>query len=221
MTRLSFDREISDIIRISGEVGGVAEEMVRRSIPALIGGHADEAREIIEMDMHADQAAQAIDAAVFRALALQQPQASDLRQMLALLQASASIERIADHAKNIARGVLKSARHDPRPVLQGWEELGALALNAVGSAINALCRRDAEQAFRVWEGDAPIDQLCDSLSEQILAAAEENPKLVRQATQFVVAAKHYERIGDQATNIAENVIFLVRGRAVTEIRPRG
>lgn len=221
MTRATFDREIQTLTRLVSEMGGIAEAQITLSITAIETKDHDVAARIVAMDAQVDTTQRAIDEAVFRVMALQQPMAVDLREMLVLVQVAASIERVADHAKSIAKRVIKIPQNRRPPTLGGWKDLGTLALASFHDALDALVQRDVEKALKVWRSDGAIDLLCDAISEQILGAMEENARLIRDAANLLFAAKNYERIGDQATNIAERVVFLVQGTFPDLIRPKG
>ena len=147
--------------------------------------------------------------------------AGDLREMLVLVQVASSIERAADHAKNIAKRIIKIPEDRRILPIGGWKELGNLAMSSFHNALDALIQRDTDKALEVWRNDGSIDVLCDAISEQILSKVEHDPTLVRSAAHLLFAAKNYERIGDQATNIAERVVFLVKGTFPDLIRPKG
>lgn len=221
MTRSSFDKELQNLTRLVSEMGGIAEAQVSLSITALETKDHDVAARVVSMDAQVDAIERAIDQAVFRLMALQQPLAGDLREMLVLVQVASSIERVADHAKNIAKRIIKIP-HDRRIMpLGGWKQLGTLALTSFHNALDALIQRDTDKALEVWNNDGAIDLLCDAISDQILGAVEDDSTLVRDAAHLLFAAKNYERIGDQATNIAERVVFLVKGTFPDLIRPKG
>lgn len=221
MTRSSFDRELQTLTRLVSEMGGIAEAQIALSITALETKDHDVAERVVAMDARVDQTEREIDQAVFRLMALQQPLAGDLREMLVLVQVSSSIERVADHAKNIARRIIKIPQEQRITPPGGWKDLGTLALSSFRDALDALLQRDVEKALHVWRSDGAIDVLCDAISEQILGAVEQDAHLVRNAANLLFAAKNYERIGDQATNIAERVVFLVQGTFPDLIRPKG
>jgi phosphate transport system protein len=221
MTRASFDREIQTLTRLVSEMGGVAEAQITLSITAIETKDHDVAARVVAMDAQVDRTQRAIDQAVFRAMALQQPLAGDLRELLVLVQVAASIERAADHAKSIAKRIIKIPQDRRILTVGGWKDLGTLALGAFHDALDALVQRDVDKALAVWRNDGAVDLLCEAISEQILGAMEENSVLVRNAAHLLFAAKNYERIGDQATNIAERVVFLVQGTLPDLIRPKG
>jgi len=221
MTRSSFDRELQTLTRLVSEMGGIAEAQIALSITALETKDIEVAERAVAMDARVDLIEREIDQAAFRLMALQQPLAGDLREMLVLIQVASSIERVADHAKNIARRIIKIPQ-ERRIIPSGaWKELGTLALTSFHDALDALVQRDVEKALQVWRNDGTIDILCDAISEQLLGAVEQEARLVRNAAHLLFAAKNYERIGDQATNIAERVVFLVQGTFPDLIRPRG
>lgn len=221
MTRSSFDKELQNLTRLVSEMGGIAEAQVALSITALETKDHDVAARVVSMDAQVDLIQRAIDQAVFRLMALQQPLAGDLREMLVLVQVASSIERVADHAKNIAKRIIKIPQDRRVLPLGGWKELGNLALGSFHNALDALIQRDTDKALEVWRNDGSIDLLCDAISEQILNQVEHDATLVRNAAHLLFAAKNYERIGDQATNIAERVVFLVQGTFPDLIRPKG
>jgi phosphate transport system protein len=202
-------------------MGGIAEAQIASSITALETKDHDVAERVVAMDARVDATEREIDQTVFRLMALEQPLAGDLREMLVLVQVASSIERVADHAKNIARRVIKIPQDRRILPSGGWQELGNLALASFHNALDALAQRDVDKALQVWRSDGAVDVLCEAISEQILDSVEEDPRLFRHAAHLLFAAKNYERVGDQATNIAERVVFLVQGTFPNLVRPAG
>ena len=144
-------------------------------------------------------------------LALRGPMARDLRVILAGLRIPADIERIGDYAANVAKRSIALNVSPPMPQITGLRALGKLAAQQVRDAINAYQDGDAEQAVQVRERDAELDAHYTALFRELLTYMMEDPRNITPCTHLLFMAKNLERIGDHATNIAENVWFLVHG----------
>src|SRR5690606_14159552 len=156
-----------------------------------------------------------------RILALRQPMARDLREIVAALRISSDIERIADYATNVAkRAIALSQSPVVRPV-NAIPRMSRMALVLIKDVIDAYVERDAEKAVRVCSGVEDIDEMYTRLFRELLTYMMEHPRNITPSTHLLFIAKNIERIGDHATNIAENVYFLVHGKPLPGARPKG
>jgi len=160
-----------------------------------------------------------IDDMVIRVLALRQPWAIDLREVLSALRIAIELERICDHAEDLAQRLitLRSARVEP---VHSIVNLGRFAMKMVGDALNAYSKMDDVEAQQVWTRDIELDAMYTALFRELLTYMLEDPRGISANTQMLFMARAIERIGDRATNIAETVRYLVGGTPVEEERPK-
>jgi len=192
-------------------MGGLAEERLRMAMRALVDRDHELLVEVIGGDSRVDELQIEIDDRCFTLLALHQPVAVDLRLLLAAMRMNSDFERIGDIAVNLAERVV-SLRE--MPDAKPPEELAPMAEAVramVSRSLGSLIFRNAEMAAQVLESDDVVDQYRDRIFENLLLHMTQNVALVTPGMQFVLATRHLERIADHATNIAEDIIFWVRG----------
>ena len=146
------------------------------------------------------------------------PLASDLRVILAALRVASDIERIGDYAANIAKRSLVLNQSPPLSHTRGLDALGRMAAHQLRDVLRAYQQRDGDDALRVRDADAELDALYTGLFRELLTYMMEDPRAITPCTHLLFMAKNLERIGDHATNIAENVWFLLHGD--TPLPPR-
>ncbi len=206
-----YDQELD---RLGGEIvamGDLALHQLERAMQVLQGLDQDGARAVIAADAEVDSLEHEIAHDVLRLLALRQPIARDLREILAALKIAGDVERIGDLAANAAKRTLK-LRDLPMPGLRPrLADLAALAGELVRDALAAYRNRDADQAQVVRARDAELDQRHTGIFRELIGVMAGDPGLVEGGIHLLFIAKNLERIGDHATNIAENVWFIVHG----------
>jgi phosphate transport system protein len=215
----SFDEELKDLTRSIAEMGGHAEQLVERSIAALLGADADLARAVIAADKKVDELHRRIEEHAILVIARRQPMAQDLRETIAAIRISSDLERIADLGKNIARRTL--AIHNEtfsQKVRIGVEHLAQLGLGQVKKVLDAYATRDLVKTQEVCAKDDEIDAVYNSLFRQLLTYMMEDPRNITMCTHLLFCAKNIERIGDHATNIAETVHYVITGEQWGEPR---
>ena len=148
------------------------------------------------------------------------PMATDLRMILAALRVASDIERIGDYAANIAKRSLVLNQLPPLPHTRGLGTLGRMAVQQVRDVLEAYRERDGEAALRVRARDAELDTLYTGLFRELLTYMMEDPRAITACTHLLFMAKNIERIGDHATNIAENVWFLIHGEELLPQRDK-
>ena len=216
----SYDAELA---RLTGEIvamGECAVAQLDEAMDALERRDNGRARRVIADDAAIDAREREVSQGVLRLLALRQPIARDLREVLSALRIASDIERIGDYAANIARRVLALNRMAPAQPADGPAALAALAAALVREVLRAYAARDAERARIAWLRDAELDALYGALCRELMIRMNEDARGVAACTHLLFVAKHIERIGDHATNIAENVWFAVHGEALAETRRR-
>ncbi len=179
------------------------------------------AAQVVEGDVRVDELERELDNLAIRLLALRQPMARDLREIFAALKIGADLERICDYAANVAKRSIALAQTPPIQPVYALPRMGTLALALVKDVIDAFIERDADKALEVWRRDEELDEMYSSLFREFLTYMMEDPRNIGPSTHLLFMAKNIERIGDHATNIAEDLYYLVHGTPLTEIRPKG
>ena len=216
-----YDTELQDLARRISEMGGIAENMLGRSVEALIKGDTVLAEAIIATDARLDQAEREVNDKAILVIAKRQPMAVDLRIIVSTIKIAADIERIGDLAKNIAKRVRAIGVPFHQPTLvTGITHLGELAQQRLRQVLDAFTRNDLEAALDVWRRDDEIDALHNSLFRELLTYMMEDPRNITFCTHLLFCAKNIERMGDHCTNIAEMMQYMLTGTSLIEDRPR-
>ena len=203
------------------EMGGLAESQLAAAIEAVTRRDSELAARVIQDDDKVDQLERDLDNLAIRLLALRQPMARDLREIVAALKIAADIERICDYAANVAKRSIALAQSPPVQLVHALPRMAHLALLLVKDVIDAYVARDADKAMLVWNRDEELDEMYSSVFREFLTYMMEDPRNIGACTHLLFMAKNIERIGDHATNIAENLYYLVHGTPLTEARPKG
>jgi len=218
----AFDADLQALARMISEMGGLAEKQVIDAIRSLDRLDVAMARRIIADDAKINGIQHEIEEKVILTIARRQPMAADLREIVAALRISNDLERIGDLAKNIAKRVSVLDNDIPlRQVMRGVEHMADLALVALKNVLDSYIRRDVEKAVAVWRGDEEIDAVKNSLLRELLTYMIENPRNIGICIHLMFCIKNIERMGDHATNIAENVYHMVEGKMLPDDRPKG
>jgi phosphate transport system protein len=223
-TSREFDRELRNLRDKLLAMGGRAEEQIGRAVQALVRRDEVLAEQVVADDEAIDQAEIGIDELAFLILARRQPVASDLRFVMLAVKVVTDLERIGDLAVNIAKRVRDLARFPPSPMQDRIELLATRVLGALQMALDAFVHADAERAEKVIDGDRDIDALNMHVIADVISGGEaDDVNAVARALALSSVSRYLERIGDHSTNIAEMVIYFVRGRDVRHHwpRPRG
>ena len=219
-----FHEELARLKAKLLEMSSLAEELVALSMRALEDRDAEVAREVIRRDADLDSLEVEVDDACIQLLALQQPMARDLRLITMAMKISNDLERVGDHAVNIAEAVGHLAEQPTRLELAEISEMGRLATGMLTDALDTFVRADADGARDVLRRDDRVDHLHESLFRILLTHMMEDPRRIGAAMSLFLVSRNLERIGDLATNIAEDVVFLVEGRNIkhgAELRALG
>ncbi|WP_374446644.1 phosphate signaling complex protein PhoU [Stella sp.] len=217
----SYDEELRRLANTLTQMGGLAESQLAAAMQAVSRRDATLAAEIVEADPRVDLLEAEIERQVIRMLALRQPVGPDLREIVGTLRIASDLERIADYAANVAkRAIALNAAPPVRPAF-AIPRMGAFAEAMIKDVLDAYVERDADAALAVWRRDEELDEMYTSLFRELLTYMMEDPRSIGAATHLLFMAKNIERIGDHATNIAEQVHFLVRGERLREARPKG
>ena len=218
----SYDRDLENMGRRISEMGGLAEKMLADSMDALTGLDSALAYRVIAADHRLDALHREIEEIAILTIARRQPLAVDLRECIAAIRISGDIERIGDLAKNIAKRTLKIVSESPvSRAGVGLRSMHEIAATQLKDALDAYALRDVERAHEVWENDANLDALEDSVFRDLLTFMMEDPRNITFCTHLLFCSKNLERIGDHTTNIAETIVYLVTGEAMPVERPKG
>jgi len=217
----SYEEELSLLNNKVAKMGGLAEQVLGQSIEALERRDPELAASTINEDEAVDALQREIEEQAVVMIARRQPLAYDLRQIMSALRISNDLERIGDLGKNIAkRAVAVVSEQQPKQLMLGLKHMGELALGQLKDVLDAFIERDADRALKVWYKDEEIDAMYNSLFRELLTYMMEDPRNIGLCTHLLFGAKNIERIGDHATNIAENLHYLITGQTMTEARPK-
>jgi phosphate transport system protein len=209
-----IQEDLTELTKKVSHMGGLVEEALDRSLRALLDRDAALAREVVESDAVVDALENEVEERCLDVLALQQPVARDLRYVAGILKINSDLERMADLAVNIAKRAEVLAGVPPLPFRPDVSRLAALAKRMVRDGLDALQRLDAQLAFQTWKADDEADRLYRELIGESIQFMREHTERIGDVMQFVGALRNLERLADHATNIAEDVIFVVNGRIV-------
>ncbi len=210
--RRHFHEELDSLQELFLDMAGQAEAVLAAAVAAVENRDIQASKKIRAADRDVDELETLISERVQELLALHQPMASDLRLVLAILKVSNDVERVADHAVNIARAVRRMRKTAPPPELRELGEMGAIAREMLSDALAAFVARDTALAVRVRERDDSVDGLRKSLFRIMVSYMLEEPRNIGGGLESLLISQNLERIADLCTNIAEEVVFLVSGR---------
>ncbi len=196
------------------EMGGLAEERVRSAVEALVARNAGEVERVLGGDGPINQLHIEIDERCFKLLALHQPMAVDLRSIVSAVKINTDLERVGDLAINIVEAARRYMRHPPVKQLIDIPRMASIAQSMLRDALDAYVRRDTALAQGVLNEDDRLDALKTQVFRELLTYMLQDPTTIEPALDLILVSRHLERIGDHATNIAEDVIFMVSARDV-------
>jgi len=213
-TNRQYEEELRDLRETLLKMGGLVERQIADAVQSLVERDSELARRTIARDAEVNRMDIDIDALCLRLLALRQPAASDLRFITTSLKITADMERIGDIAVNISERALE-LNHEP--VLKPYIDIprmADLAQSMVKDSLDAFVNHDTDLAEKVIERDDEVDQLNYQIFRELLSYMAEEPRTISRATRVLFVSKYLERIADHATNIAEMVVFMVKGKTI-------
>lgn len=213
-SRRHFHDELDTLQKRLMEMAGIVERIVGRAAQAVLERDPSAASPIMDEDDRVDELEVEIDARVLELLALHQPMASDLRQIIATNKAANDLERVGDHAVNMAKAARRLADTHPLPELRELAEMVAITREMLADALAAFVSRNAGTARMVCITDDKVDDLRRSLFRILVTHMLEDPKRIGGALELLLVSQNLERIADLSTNISEDVVFLVEGRTI-------
>ncbi|MBO9423965.1 MULTISPECIES: phosphate signaling complex protein PhoU [Stappiaceae] len=218
-TVTAYDDELNVMAGRIAEMGGLAEKAFAEAVSALVSGDTELARQVIDQDRRLDALHQEVEEGLIEMIVRRQPMGQDLREITAASRIANDLERVGDLAKNVAkRAIAIDSDIQSKQLAIGVEHMTELALGQLKKVLDAYTGRDAEAARRVQEADAEVDAIYTSLFRELLTYMMEDPRVITSCVHLLFCAKNIERIGDHATNIAENVFFMVTGERLPEER---
>ncbi len=215
-----FEHELESLKTNLIKMGSLAEEAVGLAIRALLKQDSKLAQRIVDGDDRINMLEIEIDNAIVDLLALQQPVAVDLRLILAAQKINNDLERIGDHAVNIAESVVVIAQTRPEERLLQLPRMAEMAQGMLRDAIDGFLHNDAPLGEKVLAQDDQIDELNRTMTKEVLQAMKKDSRMIEGGLELIRVSRNLERVADLATNIAEEVIFIARARLVKHGGPQ-
>jgi phosphate transport system protein len=214
-----FEEELEALQGRLLEMGGLAEERVRASVQGLVTRDSALIDQVLRGDEPINRLHIDIDNRCFRLIALHQPMATDLRGIVAAVKINSDLERVGDLAVNIAEAANRYVTHAPVKKLIDIPRMGEIAQTMLRDALDSYVKRDTTLARSVLNADDELDALKTQVFRELLTYMLQDPTTVEPALDLILISRHLERIGDHATNIAEDVIFMVSALDVRHHAP--
>ena len=209
-----FQRELATIKRMILSLGALVEERVRMAIVAIENRDADMARQIIKLDYEIDEMEVEVEEQCLKVLALHQPVAVDLRFLIAVIKINNELERIGDEAVNIAQRISVLAKRKSLNLFFDYSGMAEKVQRMLKMSLDALVELDETLAFQVLAMDDEVDELKSSAYDRIKSAMSEKSDAIGYLINLLLISRHLERLADHATNIAEEVIYLIEGEII-------
>ncbi len=217
----SFEQELTRLRDLLVEMGGLVEAQLATATVAIVEQDGEAAIRAVEQDPAVDALEREVEAFVIRLLALRQPVAQDLRQIVAALKMSSDFERIGDYAANVAKRSIVLNQYSLPFKLGGLAHMARLVQESLKMTVDAVSDVDADKAIQVWRSDQAVDDIYTAIFRELVTYMMEDPRHITPCTHLLFIAKNLERIGDHATNIAETIHFAATGHTLPDVRPKG
>jgi phosphate transport system protein len=212
-----YEEELAELRHRILEMGGLVERQIADAVQALIGKDAVLAEATIRKDHAVNRLDVEIDELCIRLLALRQPAARDLRFITTALKITTDLERIGDRAASIAERTLELVTEPQLKPYVDIPRMAEIASQMLRNSLDAFVRNDAELALEVCRNDDTVDNLNGQIFRELVSFMIEDPSVISRAMRILFVSKYLERIADHATNIAEMVIFMVKGKSIRHI----
>jgi phosphate transport system protein len=217
----SFEADLQRLRDMIAVMGGLVERAVADATTALMTHDAAMATRVVEMDPQIDAEERSVEQFAVRLLALRQPVADDLRQVVAALKVITDLERIGDYASNVAKRSLVLNKVASAYSLSGIGQMASLVQQNLKTVIDAVGEADPQKAISVWRADQLVDDLYNTIFRELITYMMEDARSITACTHLLFIAKNLERIGDHATNVAELTYYAVTGDTLPDFRPKG
>jgi phosphate transport system protein len=212
--RQHYEQQLEALHTEIRALGQMVIVSITRAIDALRRQDVAAAQRIISDDDRIDQAQAALEEHALTVMATQQPMAGDLREIIAAVEIASELERIGDYAKSVAKITIRNAGQPLVKPLVDIPQMAEQAINMLGNSLDSYVNRDADAARRLAESDDQVDELSTRVRADLLEVIQSEPAAAARAVDLMFVAHHLERIADRTTNIAERVIFMVKGDIV-------
>ncbi len=206
-----FHQELEELRMMILQMAALTEKALQKSLQALLTRNTQLADEVINGDQEINLLEVAVDRQSLRLLALDQPMARDLRFIIGCMRIAVDLERVGDQAVNIAERAQFLSTRPPLPANPAIEQLGEVALDMFRTVLHAFVNENSDQAHEVCQMDDTADELNVTVLKDLLEYMVQEVPAVERSVQTIIAARCLERVADQATNIAESVIFINKG----------
>ncbi len=216
-----YEQELKALRDRITQMGGMVESQVAAAASAVLHQDTQAATEAVEQDPAVDRLEREIEDSVVQMLALRQPMAQDLRQIVSSLKMTGDLERIGDYAANVAKRSIVLAEFSLPFSLSGIANMTRLVQENLKLIVDAIGEGNAEKAMQVWRSDEAIDDIYNAIFRELITYMMEDPRNITPCTHLLFIAKNLERIGDHATNIAETIQYSVTGTNPSGSRPKG
>ncbi len=217
----SYGQELRRLRDLLSEMGGLVENQVAEAARAVVHQDSDAATRAVEQDPAVDALEAEVERFVIQLLALRQPVAGDLRQIVASLKITGDLERIGDYAANVAKRSIVLSQYSLPFSLAGLGHMARMVQESLKLTIDAIGEADAAKAEQVWRSDEAVDDIYTAIFREFITYMMEDPRNITPCTHLLFIAKNLERIGDHATNIAELVHYAATGESLPAMRPKG
>lgn len=215
----AFDQELKELKEALLYEGGLVEQAIDDAIRALLERDSELARKVIANDDRLNTKEVELDEFCLKLLALRQPAAKDLRFITTAIKINYDLERIGDLAVNICERVLELNEEPQLKPYIDIPKMAKIAQTMVKESLDAFVKEDVNLAIKVAKDDELVDQLLDQIFRELLTYMMEDPRTITRATRLIFISKYLERIADHAVNIAELVIFMVKGKIIRHMKP--
>ena len=209
-----FDEELKDLRQKLLQMADTAQEMIGLAVRALVERRKELTDKVFGLEENVNHMEIEIEEEVQRLLALRQPIAGDLRLLTAILKINNDLERVADQAVNISETVMDLLKEPPLKPLIDIPQMAAIAQKMVKNSLEAFVHENPSLAQQVCREDDEVDRLNDQVFRELLTYMMEDPKSITRAVDLILVSRNLERIADHATNISEDVIFIVEGKNI-------
>ena len=209
-----FDEELKTLKQKLLHMADTAQEMIGLSVKSLAERKKEYADQVFHLEESVNHMEIEIEDAVLKLLALRQPAAGDLRLLTAILKINNDLERVADQAVNISESAIDLLKSPPLKPLIDIPHMAHLAQKMIKNSLDAFVNQDPKLAQEVCQDDDEVDRINDQVLREFLTLMMEDPKSITRAVDLILISRNIERIADHATNISEDVIFIVEGKNI-------